>query len=276
MEEKLISVEVIKQMHPIFRKSYGELLAKIVIKIAGLEQVNRVHDAGRYKKGSDVEDAMIDFMGIRKMVLRAEVLQQFEGKPFITVSNHPYGHIDGILLIGEMAKIRPDFKVMVNWVLGMIKSMQDHFIGVNPYRPGTISNRSSFSGIKECISHLRDNHPLGFFPAGAISKTKIKKIEDREWQPNVLKMIQKAQVPVVPIFISGNNSRFFRFLDLIDWRIRTVRLCHELKNKKGKTIHLVIGDPVSVEEQQEYKDVQSFGFFLKQQTYALRSYVIGK
>ena len=270
MKEKLISIEDIKKVHPIFRKPFGEILAKFVIKLGGLDNVNMVYDSGKHKTGTDIEDAMIDGLGIKRVVHNVDVLKQFEGQPFITVSNHPYGHIDGIMLVGEVAKVRPDFKVMVNWMLGMIDIMSDHFIGVNPYSSGTLAGRSSLAGVKECIQYVKDGHPLGFFPAGAVSKTKINRIEDREWQEGVIKLIQKVKVPVVPVYISGKNSWFFNFLDLIDWRLRTVRLCHELTNKKGKSIHIIFGEPISIEEQMEYKDTKALGEFLKKQTYALK------
>ncbi|GHT72238.1 hypothetical protein AGMMS50262_00310 [Bacteroidia bacterium] len=241
------------------------------MKVGGFDKVNRVYDSAKYKTGTDIEDAMIDGLGIIRKVHHIEVLKQFEGQPFITVSNHPYGHVDGIMLIGEVSKVRPDFKVMVNWMLGQIDIMQDHFIGVNPYS-AKVSARSSFNGLKECITHLRENHPLGFFPAGAISKTVgFNKIKDKEWQEGVLKLIQKVKVPVIPAYFSGQNSRFFNFLDRIDWRVRNARLCHELDMKKGKTIHLVFGDPIFPEEQKLYPDTKQFGAFLKEKTYELAS-----
>ncbi len=270
MKEKLISIEDIKKVHPVFRKSYGDRLARFVLKFAALDKVNRIYDSAKFKTGTDIEDAMIDGLGITRAVHNIDVLRQFDGKPFITVSNHPYGHIDGIMLIGEVAKVRPDYKVMVNWMLGMIDIMGDHFIGVNPYSSGSLAERSSTSGVKECISHLKANHPLGFFPAGAVSKNRVTRIEDREWQSGVIKLIRKAKLPVVPVYISGTNSWFFNFLDLIDWRLRTVRLCHELDTKKGKTIHLVFGEPVSIEDQNLIKDDKEFGEMLKSKTYALK------
>lgn len=33
---------------------------------------------------------------------------------FITIANHPYGGLDGIMLIDILARIRPDFKIMAN------------------------------------------------------------------------------------------------------------------------------------------------------------------
>ncbi|MDR1610539.1 MAG: 1-acyl-sn-glycerol-3-phosphate acyltransferase, partial [Candidatus Symbiothrix sp.] len=233
MKEKLIDLETLQRFSPVFKKPYGSLLAKCAMKILGLDKVNRVYDSGKYKTGTDIEDAMIDGLGITRKVHNIEVLKQFEGQPFITVSNHPYGHIDGIMLIGEVAKIRPDYKVMVNWMLNMIDVMEDHFIGVNPYDSNTV-NRSSLLGVKECLAQLKANHPVGFFPAGAVSKNiGGNKVKDRDWQESVIKLIQKANVPVVPAYFSGQNSYFFNWLDKIDWRIRTVRLCHELDTKKG-------------------------------------------
>ncbi|MDR2622798.1 MAG: 1-acyl-sn-glycerol-3-phosphate acyltransferase [Dysgonamonadaceae bacterium] len=239
------------------------------MKIVGLDKVNRVYDSGKYETGTDIEDAMIDGLGITRIVHNIEVLKQFEGQPFITVSNHPYGHIDGIMLIGEVAKIRPDYKVMVNWMLNMIDVMQDHFIGVNPYDSNMV-NRSSLSGVKECLAQLKANHPVGFFPAGAVSKNiGGNKVKDRVWQDSVIKLIRKANVPVVPVYFSGQNSYFFNWLDKIDWRIRTIRLCHELDTKKGKTIHLIFGEPIMPETQNQFTDTLQLGEFLKESTYQL-------
>jgi putative hemolysin len=269
MKEKMIGLAELQALSPVFKKPYGPFLAKCLIKIAGIDKANKVYDSGKFKTGTDIEDAMIDGLGITRKVHNADVLKQLDGKPFITVSNHPYGHVDGIMLVGEVCKIRKDFKVMVNWLLNLVDIMQDHFIGVNPYRSGTV-NKSSMSGVKECLLHLKQNHPLGFFPAGAVSKnTGNNRVKDREWQEGVIKLIQKAQVPIVPVYISGQNSWFFNFLDKIDWRIRTIRLCHELNTKKGKTIHLVFGTPVSPEEQNQYAETRCLGEFLKKKTYEL-------
>jgi Putative hemolysin len=269
MKEKLISIEDIQKVHKVFRGFGGKTLAKCVLHISGLNKANHVYDAGKHYKGTDVEAGMLDYVGVARITHNIEVLNQFEGKPFITVSNHPYGHIDGIALIGEVAKVRQDFKVMVNWMLSMVDVMDDHFIGVNPYDPNSIE-KSSLAGVKECISHIKKGNSLGFFPAGAISNPeKDNKLRDREWQEGVIKLIQKANVPVVPVYISGRNSKFFYNLGKIDWRLRTVRLCHELANKKGKAMDLVFGDPIMPEELAEYKGIKELGEFLKNKTYLL-------
>ena len=115
---------------------------------------------------------------------------------------------------------------------------------------------------------------MGFFPAGAVSNLYIKKgkfiIEDREWQPAVLKIIQKAGIPVIPIHISGHNSTSFYFSRIFGWKFRNLRLCHELYNKKEKEIVLTFGEPIMPETINQFNNgTQQLGDFLKRTTYTL-------
>lgn len=273
MKEKLISVDEIRGMHPIFRGRFGNTLIKIVMSLTGLNKVNRIYDTSKQYEGVEFCDHLLKDVGVNIVVENSEVLKQFEGQAFITVSNHAYGHIDGITAIDVVGSIRSDYKMMVNFILGMIDTMSMHFIAVNPFQSGKLANKSSLDGVKQCITHLKEGHPLGFFPAGAVSKTKIRKgkmiVRDREWQPSVIKLIKASKVPVVPMYFSGNNSWFFNFLDLVDWRLRSLRLGHEVYNKKGKTIRVVFGEPIMPDEIAKHTDLEELGEFLKEKTYAL-------
>lgn len=273
MKEKLISKDEIRNWHPIFKGRFGDLLLKAIFKFGGINKVNAVYDASKHLTGLAFVDDMITKLGINVVVENAEIIDQFSEQSFLTVSNHPYGHIDGIIAISVVGHKRKDYKMMVNWALNQIDTMADHFIGVNPYAKGNKLGdlKSSVGGVKQSLEHIRGNHPMGFFPAGGVSNPHLfAATEDREWQPTVLRLIQKAKVPVVPLYISGNNSRFYRFLGLIDWRIRTLRLFHEVTNKRGKTIYIRFGKLISVEEQSKHKDVAEFGEFLKRETYKLK------
>lgn len=273
MKDKLISIEDIQAKSPKLKGKLGRAIIKLALKLTGLNKVNKIYDASKHLEGPEFCHHLLQTAGIKIVVENLEVIKQFEGKPFITVSNHAYGHIDGIAAIDILASQRPDYKMMVNFILGMIDTMAMNFIVVNPYESGKLANKSSLEGVKQSIDHLKEGHALGFFPAGAVSKTKIvkgkMKVEDREWQPSVIKLIQRAKVPVIPMYFSGNNSWFFNFLDLISWRLRSLRLGHEVNNKKGKTIYIRLGDPIMPDEQAKYKTVEELGNFLKEKTYAL-------
>ena len=94
---------------------------------------------------------------------------------------------------------------------------------------------------------------------------------DRQWQKSMIKFIKKAEVPVVPIYFQGTNSRLFHLLGLIHPSLRTAKLPSELLNKKNKVIKIRIGNPISVQDQNEYTDIERFGRFLRLKTYALGS-----
>lgn len=271
MKDILIDPAEIRKMHPILRGRFGNILIKLGLKLTGLNKVNRIYDTSKHLEGVDFCRNLLDDVGVKIVVENIEVLDRFKDQAFITVSNHTYGHIDGIIAIDTIARVRPDFKMMVNFMLGMIDTMAMHFITVNPYTSGKLSERSSLEGVKKCIEHIRGGHPLGFFPAGAVSKTQNWNldVEDRDWQPSVLKLIEKAKVPVIPMYFSGKNSWFFNVLDLIDWRLRSARLGHEVYNKKGKTIYVRLGEPIMPDELKQHGDIVALGQFLKDKTYAL-------
>lgn len=273
MKEKLISLEDIRKLHPVFRKKYGDFLAKLGLKISGLDKVNKVYDHSKHLTGIDFCTHLLDGLGMKRTVVNGHILDNYKDQPFIAVSNHAYGHVDGIAYIELLGSYNPNFKIMVNFLLGMIDTMSDNFITVNPYDPDVFNKVSSLSGVKQCIAHLRGGNPLGLFPAGAISNLIRSNgkwtIEDRDWQISVLKLIKFAKVPIIPIHISGGNSRFFYSLGLIDWRLRNLRLGHELYNKRGKEIVFTVGNPIALEEQSNYSDLESLGTFLKTKTYEL-------
>ena len=273
MKEKLIPIEEVRKLHPIFRKKHGDKLAKLGLKISGMDNVNDIYDHSKHFTGIDFCTHLLDGLEMKRRVVNGEILEQFKDQAFITVSNHAYGHVDGIAYIEQLGKYNPNFKIMVNFILGMIDTMSENFITVNPNHSGAFNEVSSLGGIKQCIAHIRGGNPLGLFPAGAISnlvRSDSKwKIEDREWQSSVLKLIKFAKVPIIPIHISGGNSRFFYSLGLIDWRLRLLRLGHELYNKKGKEIVFTVGDPITLEKQNSYSDLKLFGEYLKTKTYEL-------
>lgn len=212
-----------------------------------------------------------------KMKLRIDgedVLNNLPDGPFITVSNHPYGALDGIALIYIIGSRRPQFKVMVNMMLNQITAMRPNFIAVDAWASNDPAKRAvSVAGIRQALRQLRDGEPVGFFPAGAMSKTDWHgRLVDRPWQESVLQIIYRANVPVIPIFFHGGNSWWCNFLGHACWPARSLRLPAEVFRKVGSTMHISVGKPISVEEQAAHKEsAVELGKFLRERTYALRA-----
>lgn len=269
---EVMTYDDIRQMVP--KLDGHEKLVNKVMHWLSIDRVNRVHST--YCDTPGVEFARRLAREEYKWKLRVdnqEILEQFKEGPFITVSNHPFGSYDGILLIDIVGSVRPDYKVMVNLILNHIQAMRPNFIAVDPLKSDDSEKKKiTMQGIREALTHVKEGHPIGFFPAGAVSKVdKHLRISDREWQPTIIRLIKQMKVPVIPIFFHGRNSTFFNILGIIDWRLRTLRLPTEIMHTYGKEVHVSIGEPISPEEQSKYKSLEELGQFLRERTYALKS-----
>ncbi len=191
---------------------------------------------------------------------------------FITVSNHPFGALDGIALIHLVASRRPEYKVLVNMILNHITAMRPNFIAVDALASDDPAKRAvSVNGIRQALRQLKEGKPVGFFPAGAMSKTTLRHgLQDREWQKSVLQIISRAKVPVIPIFFHGRNSHWCNFLGHACWPARSLRLPAEVFRKVGKELHISVGDPISPAEQALHNSSpEELGKFLRSKTYEL-------
>ncbi|MCT4614797.1 MAG: lysophospholipid acyltransferase family protein [Marinifilaceae bacterium] len=249
----------------------GENFAKLLMYLFKLNKINKLYSSNFSKDGIDFIDALIEDLGVKFEFDEEELKRLPKDGAFITVSNHPFGGIDGIILIKLICMVRDDYKAMANFLLKKIEPIEDYFLAVNPFDNKSYS--SSTSGLMEAFRHLKSEKPLGIFPAGEVSSYQSPgfRIEDKKWEPSVLKFIKKAEVPVVPVFFQGNNSLIFHLLGLIHPSLRTVKLPSELFNKKKKTIKIRIGNPISVKEQKGFADINQYGRFLRAKTYMLGS-----
>ena len=264
------TVTDLEKFSPAFRGKAGNALLRTLMRMTGISKVNDLYDRVAPLHGPAFADGILKDVGVDYSIGNPERLPQLPEGPFITVSNHIYGHLDGIMLVDLMGHLRPGYKVMVNEMLGLIKMMRENFIIVNPtLAKRTAATTTSVSGVREVLQNISEGLPVGFFPSGAVSDLKIRegcRIRDREWQASALKLIRKAHVPIVPVRFFDRNSNFYYALGLIDYRVRLMRLCHEVFNKRGKTVRIGIGPVISVDEQDAAND---YGALLRDAVYQM-------
>lgn len=266
--------EAAESLSPIFQGKKGEFLFRVAERATGIRKINGTHD--RIEKagvpfGPEFAKAILDDIDVDFAVGHPERLESFPPGAFITISNHIYGHLDGICLVDLVGHMRQDVKVMVNELLMWIKGLAPSFIAVNP----TISDSSktsatSINGVKNALLSLRNGQPLSLFPSGAVADLKPREgwtLDERDWQDAAIRLIRKAHVPIIPIRFFDHNSWFYYGLGLIDYRVRFVRLFHEMYNKRGTHPRVGIGETISVQEQDQYSDLQEYKAFLRRSVY---------
>lgn len=261
----------IRKMVPFFDGK--EKLVNWLIKFLSVDKVNWIHDHNCDTPGVPFVEGLLNDLNITLRIDNEERLDNLPEGSFITVSNHPLGALDGIALIKIVGQRRPKFKVMVNMVLNFISAMRPNFIAVDALASTDQKKKAvSMQGLKAAMMQVKSGEPMGFFPAGAVSKLKWNMhIEDRKWQPTVIRLIKQMKVPVVPIYFHTRNSWWFTFLGMISWQLRTLRLPAEVFRKKNSEMHISIGETISYEEISKFSDIDQLGEFLKQKTYAMRS-----
>lgn len=248
-------------------------LVRNLIKFLKLDKINDLHANNIDHPGPEFVKGLLHDLDIKLQVDNAEVLDHLPEGAFITVSNHHFGALDGIILIDLIASHRPKYKVMVNMILNHISGMRPNFIAVDAMASDDPKKKAvSMKGIKEAIRTVRSGEPVGFFPAGAVGKVNWRlRLQDRQWQPNIIRLIEQLNVPVIPIFFHGSNSWFFNFMGIACWQLRSLMHPREVLRKKHTTFHVTVGEPISVTEQDLHKgSLEEFGQFLRDKTYSLR------
>ncbi len=248
---------------------FGTFTGWLLMKVLKISTLNKIYDRNKHLKDVEFLNAILEEFQIKFEIPEEDFKRLPKDGAYITVSNHPLGGIDGILLLKLMLEREPNFRIIANFLLHRIEPMKPYIMPVNPFENHKDA-KSSVIGIKETLRHLSDGKPLGMFPAGEVSTYKDGKIVvDKAWEEGAIKVIRKAQVPVVPIYFHAKNSRLFYFLSKLNDTFRTAKLPSELLTQKDRVIKVRIGKPISVAEQNEHTTLVDYSDFIRRKTYML-------
>ena len=261
--------EVSKAIHADKYGFLGTFFGWILMKVLKISTLNKIYNKHRHLEGLEFLEAVLEEFQIKFEIPEEDLKRLPKDGAYITVSNHPLGGVDGVLLLKLMLERRTDFKIIANFLLHRIEPLKPYIMPVNPFEDRK-DVKSSIVGFKNAIMHLREGHPLGIFPAGEVSTYKDGKlVVDKAWEEAAIKLIKKAEVPVVPIYFHAKNSKLFYKLSRISDTFRTAKLPSELLTQKRRIIKVRIGKPISVNDQKEHESIESYSEFLRRKTYML-------
>lgn len=249
-------------------------LVALALNIMGFRKINRLYSPSADLKNKEFTVDMLRIYNTTYDVSENELGSIPKEGPFMLVCNHPFGAIEGIILYDAISNLRPDFKIMANFILGFIPNLKDVFFSVNPFENNPEFGGST-NGIKQSLTQLKEGHGLGVFPAGEVARYHGHSYpEDIDWSPSIAKIIQKTKVPVIPVYFDGNNSHKFYFLAKIYTKLATIRLVRELLNKRNKKIVMKIGKPILPAEVAQYETPEALSAYLKNRSYALQANIV--
>ncbi|HEY3592878.1 MAG TPA: GNAT family N-acyltransferase, partial [Polyangiaceae bacterium] len=210
----------------------------------GLRQLSVAYERVRNEASAEsfLEKTLAE-LGIRWKANTLDLARIPRSGPCIAVANHPFGAVEGIVLALLLRGIRPDAKVLANFLLGRIPPMREALLLVDPFGKSPGSN---VRGLRDAIRHLKKGGLLALFPAGEVAHFdwKTRAVVDPPWNETLAWLVRASGAPVLPVHFEGHNGPWFQLAGLVHPRLRTALLPRELVNKRGQQIEVRIGTPI--------------------------------
>ena len=184
----------------------------------------------------------------------------------IVVCNHPYGMIEGVIIAKLLTAYRTDTKIMANVGLKIFNEINDYFIFANPLQPKAAINTKA---IKQCFSHVAKEGLLVIFPAGRVSffQPEKQRICDAQWNRLAIQIAMKKKAPILPVFISGTNSKRFHKMGQIYFRFRLLMLAREMFKLQQHPINLATNNLINPEQLNVFNGIEKMNEFVRLQCY---------
>jgi len=236
--------------------------------------IDRFEQLYRNVTGDDGVDAFLDrllrLLGVEIYSDDPELRRIPARGPILVVANHPFGALEGVVLPALLRRLRPDVRVLGNYLLGRMPEMREILIAVDPFG-GEGATRHNQGPMRQALRWLRAGGLLLVFPAGEVSHLSLRQraVIDPVWNEGIGRLARLSGARVVPIFVEGHNSLAFQLAGLIHPRLRTALLPREFLAHAGKRIGLRIGEPVEPQEIADLAEGAAITRYLRMRTYVL-------
>jgi len=268
--EKIFSI--LSSQTPSLKNRLAAILAKPVEYLSGLGACRRIYNLVACQE--DPACFMQQILAVLNIRSSPEDPTDIEKIPqkggCVVVANHPFGAIEGVIVAELLLSVRPDVKIMANFLLNRIPQLRSLTIPVDPFE-GSRAVRANIVSIRKAMQWVKKGGLLMIFPAGEVSHYNFKRreIADPPWNHTVARIVRYAEASVVPIHFNGSNSVLFQLAGQIHPRLRTLLLARELLKKRGKKIVFKIGNPINFRWLQQYQEDDRLTDYLRWRTYII-------
>ncbi len=241
-------------------------------RLLAIDKINAIHQS--IPAGMALKDfcrASLEALGVDYTATERELSNIPDKGSLVMVANHPFGGIEGIILAELLLRIRPDVRILGNYLLKQIPAFRPSIIAVDPFNPRKAA-RANARALKSALDWVADGGALLAFPAGEVSHFNLKSaaVIDPPWSPHIAKIVLKAKAKVLPVHIHGRNSVLFNLMGMIHPRLRTMMLPREMVNKRGECIQLTIGESILWRKLKDFKTPEEVVTFLRLTTELLK------
>jgi len=122
----------------------------------------------------------------------------------VFVANHPTGGLDGLVMLSWLLNHYDQVKVPANDILAKFPHLRPLVAPINKF-----ARQRDMASILHAT--FGSSAAILVFPAGRTSRPEIAggRLSDFPWQKMAVRMARAHQRPLIPVFISGRNSKLF-------------------------------------------------------------------
>ena len=215
-------------------------------------------------------DAVLQALDVQPLISDADLARIPREGPLVIVANHPFGILEGLVLARLLDRVRPDVRILANSLLGFVPEMSRRLILVNPFsQPEAV--QANGKGVREVLGWLGHGGALLAFPAGEVSHFdfRARAVIDPLWNEKIVRLIRHTKSTSLPVFVNGANSLTFQLMGMVNARLRTARLLHELANKHHQRVEIRVGAPIPWTALQKQSCDADAIRYLRRRTYLL-------
>lgn len=238
-------------------------------KLIHQDQLNEAMMLQDYVGGVEFAQKVLKHFDITAEIIGKDRLPSPDKRCFF-VSNHPLGGADGIVLTSLLGQIYDgNISVMVNDLLMAVYQFGDVFLPVNKY------GKQAREAAQLMNDALNSDNQMVSFPAGMCSrKGNDGVICDLTWNPSFIRMAQKSQRDIVPLYFEAENSaHFYKWARRrkrlgIKFNYELILLPDELIRAKGKHFRIFVGESIPVQELPTGKAIRELANSVRDQLYS--------
>jgi putative hemolysin len=214
-------------------------------------------------------------MRVRLRVDAADTARIPVSGPVVVVANHPFGMLDGAALAVLLTRVRPDVKVMSNYLLRAVPELARHCLFLDPFQTNRAANTHSIDvnrpAVREALGWLQDGGMLVIFPAGEVSHWQFPQaqIADPAWDDTAARLIRRTGAAALPVYFCGRNSVSFHLFGMIHPRLRTAFLLQEFLHQEGRTVEVRVGTDIPGDSIADIANDREAMEYLRWRTYLL-------
>jgi putative hemolysin len=245
-------------------------LPRFARRLLPLKQAHDLYQRARSRGEGFVLENLLREMNVHPQVGAAD-LERVPGKgPVVVVANHPYGMLDGAVLAVVLARVRPDVKVMTNFLLEGVPELKQCCVFVDPIHI-TKSQERNRRALKQAVEWLQGGGMLAIFPAGEVSHWQVPQgaIVDPRWNDTAARLLRKTGAAALPVYFCGQNSLGFQCMGMLHPRLRLALLLQEFLQQQGSDVALRVGSAIPANAITGIGDDRVATEYLRWRTYLL-------